>query len=1036
MNRRIITGILAVLTSFTGWAGFQDFDGEGSESFKAPSPFELSREKAFSMPNSLKLPLGTVARKATIPMAAVSVKPGQLLGISLNYWTPSNFVPATLTIVGLDSDNRETEAINLTLPRTDGWGRLEEIVAVPNNPGMQSVILRLNIPAQSSVGNLYFDNVRTVALDKKADFEIEAFRLPEFDQWKGRSFEQERLLFDPNTRLFLDWHKSKFGESCVEMTGNNTPFQYPMRITNIKIVAGQSYELNFFYNTSASYSESMAMVIVFFRDAANNTLKEQARLPLGKTTDWREASLNIIPPPTAAYMDVTLRFFNIAPTEKIYINRIILDKGHPEVKIAYQIDPAAKILTGRIITHSIPVSQTKLTLFMENRNIPVTNDGEFKIDLVELPDTKITLTAEAAWADRKVSAQTFFHNFNQHPWENSTLGKLKDGDPAPFPWQNLRYDQQSRKVTTWNPQIEFSPTGALTQIELNVSKEKLLRSPVRLELNNEDIFTNYDSDTFKPVTTSPNYTSFAGQLRNRDFKINVDTRVEFDGMVKYVFDIQAVKDTEIKTLALKYAPAASDYMACVDGSWTTYDIGILRDRKHYETGRFYPILWTGKLEYGLYWCGERLFPEVEVQQKTCNTMNYGGDFTIMLVNAPLSLKAGQSHRFEYAFGSTPFRPATQDVPQWRFRAGKYTNSELLWPMRKIMPSFGFPKSPDDPAILENFLKSTAGQRIFVYQIPFYAMTNIPQYFYFEKLWKNQPERVYPAGDDSGYPYPFFLIDIANQSWQDLYLQNYKKYLTDNKFGGVYFDCVSVYANQTPAGNFSYRVFSVRDFLQRIYILQRQLNPDSWSIAHCGSAICDFNVLFSDILLTGEHYREQCMKYRYYLEFLTLEEFRIQNCTEFGPLRMFLPQFRGSKTQAPDIAVHTMGMILLHNQYPFPSFICEDIVEACRNRYYSFYDSGRNNRFVPYWKSCAIDSGNPSVPCSALVNDAGTLLIYLNATNRPQEFTLPANLTGDIQVYDPLKKQTDNAKPGQKITIEPYMMKMGLSGSPDIWKTIR
>jgi hypothetical protein len=223
---------------------------------------------------------------------------------------------------------------------------------------------------------------------------------------------------------------------------------------------------------------------------------------------------------------------------------------------------------------------------------------------------------------------------------------------------------------------------------------------------------------------------------------------------------------------------------------------------------------------------------------------------------------------------------------------------------------------------------------------------------------------------------------------------------------------------------------------RIYVLQRQLNPDSWTYNHCGSAICDFNALFSNIMLTGEHYREKCLKYRYYLEFMTLEEFRIQNCTEFGPLRTFLPQFSGGKTEASDVADHTMGMVMLHNLNLHPSLIAKDVVDACRNRYYSFYDSGKNNRFIPYWKPGAADSGNPAVPCSAFVNDSGTLLVYLNTTNQPQEFSLQTDSRNGALVYDPLIKQTDSAKPRQKIKLEPYMMKMALFGPPDIWKTIR
>ena len=161
------------------------------------------------------------------------------------------------------------------------------------------------------------------------------------------------------------------------------------------------------------------------------------------------------------------------------------------------------------------------------------------------------------------------------------------------------------------------------------------------------------------------------------------------------------------------------------------------------------------------------------------------------------------------------------------------------------------------------------------------MANLPQYSYFAGEWREYPERIYPASSIR-YPAALINVDIGHASWQDLFLKDYFEYLRENPLAGVYFDCVNIYSKSETDGRFRYKVFPVRDFLQRIYIVQREANPRSWSISHCGAAVTDFCNIFAEIALTGEHYRADLQKHRYYLEFQSLEEFRVQNCGKSAP----------------------------------------------------------------------------------------------------------------------------------------------------------
>ena len=170
--------------------------------------------------------------------------------------------------------------------------------------------------------------------------------------------------------------------------------------------------------------------------------------------------------------------------------------------------------------------------------------------------------------------------------------------------------------------------------------------------------------------------------------------------------------------------------------------------------------------------------------------------------------------------------------------------------------------------------------------------------------------------------------------------------------------------------------------------------------------------------------------------MNLEEFRVQNCGNIGPLRMFLPQFRGPKTEAVDTAVHTMGMVLAHNLLLYPSFIKKEIIDNCQYRVFEFQDAGKNNRFQPYWTNGAIDTKNSKVVASSQINSYGVLSYYLNSAPTRETVILSAPAGIKLTVYDPVKNSTAIANSGDKIELDPYMFKMVLIGSPAIWNSIK
>lgn len=1034
--KTVAFSILALGLSSACQAALESFDHKDA---KVPPPFELSSEIAYTDPKSLKLSLGGAARQEDLPVPLLKVE-GRLVGISFNYTDTPDTGSFFLRAIFRDANGTEVAALERPVPKAHGWSRFETILAVPPRPEITHVSLQLRSGGQKEGAAIFLDNVRLESLQQPSDFQQGTFLLDSFDQWKKDSFAHERLLFGEGGKQFFDWQKSKFGESCAEFTGAGEKelFQYPMRISSLKISPDKAYTLTFFYNASPAYTTNSALVMATFYNQAGKPIGERPRLLLPKTEDWTDTRFDITPPAGAETVDLSFRLARVKPDVQVYVNRIAFAEGSPRVELQTTINSEKKTLQGQVKAVMAPEgSATTARLVDEKGQTLLTpeidTNGEFIIDLSKLPDQTFEVIAELSWPEGKNQASSTFTNFNEHPWAND-LGVLKLGDSPPLPWKDLIYDAERRQITSWNPILTFSENAGLEQVTLQKTSEDLLRNPVRLLVNGKDIFTETSGEGPLQAEDSPNHVTLTRRLAGDGFVAHLEARAEFDGMVKYRVRIEALRDVTLDSVDLEYAPVFSDGLICADGGWINHQVVDLKKMGHFQTSRFFPMIWTGKQEAGLYVCTESLSPKVETQKTDCHFLNHDGLFTTKFVNQPLELRKGESHLVEYAMGVTPFRPLTKDDPPWRFRAGKYSTGELLWPRLPHHPLFGFPQAPEDHTVIPQWLESAGGQEVrkFNYQIPYFASTSLPQYPYFAKAWHTEPAMIYTA-ENLRRDNDVLRLNVSQKSWQDIYLQAFKEYFSKYKFGGVYYDCVSFHQGKQPDGAVAYRLFALRDYLQRIYVLQRQLDPESWTFAHSGASVVDFNAVFSDIILTGEHYRGPLTTHRYYLEFLTLEEFRIHNCTEFGPLRMFLPQYKGEKAEAADTATHTLGMVLVHNLSLYPNFVNKGVTAGCRDRSYAFHDSGTENRFKSYWKEGAHQTGNVGVVASVYENSRGALRIYLNTSAERQTISLAgAADSGALTVYDPLHGKTSTAEEGDELTLEPYMMKMVLAAPAEIW----
>ncbi len=264
-------------------------------------------------------------------------------------------------------------------------------------------------------------------------------------------------------------------------------------------------------------------------------------------------------------------------------------------------------------------------------------------------------------------------------------------------------------------------------------------------------------------------------------------------------------------------------------------------------------------------------------------------------------------------------------------------------------------------------------------------------------------------------------DYRERSWTDLYVKSLAENMRDYNWDGVYYDCFGADTLKENGETFI-PIFECRVFQERVYNAQRFYKKDSITMSHLGGGQASPLTAFSNIVLMGEQYRAAFLKHTYYLEFMTLDEFRYENAVNIGPDRMLLPQYRqDEKINSPAVATHFMGISLLHNQMVYPNFIRSDIELSIRDRQYAF--GMDTSSFFGYWKpnQDGIGTNNPAVPASFYKNNTGFFITVLNTTAQEQEFSLKSAIPfSNAECFFPDSGKSTVIKSGEKIKLAPYM----------------
>jgi Glycoside hydrolase 123, N-terminal domain len=965
---------------------------------------------------------------------SVPVKPGEKYGFSCNYKNRGTISSSSIMIITIfyDKNKKQMGSHRKVYQKSAAWRYIcFDLIVPPKASSMQVALRLINVPATCTV---FFSNIKLADLSSNKDFFMTDFKT-HFEPWDDSVKVFEHFSIRPSGKILRDWKLAKVGEACFMANGTNEAMQYPFKIDRIRVHGNKSYVFEVDYKTSKGIaSNDTAMLLFYYYDAENKKLRHDYLFVAKSKGQWKAAKKVMIAPKGSKFLDIHFNLRNIASVETIYLDNIRFYTEKPRAYVKFLIYPETKTLKTFCSTTSV------LSDDFKSASIVISTDKTEKCRIAAPLNVKQAIDI-AAWKNGKYSIYSVietksgkkikskikpFNIFNKIPWLNNKLGILSESASPPVPWNRYPFSFNNGTVITWNNRITFSNNLQLKSISYSKDKYELLSAPMQFLVNGKDVFKKEQNSPAK-YKVNPHEISSANNIKGDGFDLQVKTLTDYTGFVKYELTLKATRNIELNQARLVLSANGVEFLNQADGSWTYSKAFDLVKDKGWKASRFFPVIWLGNMKRGLYWYCEKLYPAKETMSKVWASVDTAGKLTIDIVNKPLKLAAGQKHSIAFGIGVTPNRPDRKLWRTLRFRGGKFNNFDNLWAVPKYFKYYGFPKATGERAVLmDKYVKATSHYKMF-YQCPTYIATNLPQWSYFKQAWEANPARRY--FNVEGLDYDLAKGNYKDQTWTDFYLQNFVSFMKKFKFNGVYHDCEEL--NSLMDGkDFAYPVFALRRYLRRIYIAQRQLNPDSFTVSHIGINFACPPVAFSDVLLMGENYRQGCIDNNYYLEFISLRLFRAENAASIGANRMFLPQFRQTnKREDHKISLHTLGLVMCHNLILYPNCINQEMVKRVRDFQYTF--GMDNTDFFPYWEKnpYGIKTDNPKVICSFYKNSKGFLLSMLNSTNKAQKFKVKLKKLGvdmpslqkiKIVLFEPLSNKKSKIDLGTSIKLKPYM----------------
>lgn len=822
--------------------------------------------------------------------------------------------------------------------------------------------------------------------------------------------------------LVNDWSSCPAGESCYQASREpSQKFQYPIQIT-AKVVPEQRYRFSYSHEMRGKHKATFFVFYkdrdkAYIRDASGSIHTDKFKLSATKHSD--KNSFVFAPPLGSRYALVYLRMegderFTLYMGKEYSLQKI---KTSPELVWEAEVDPKTHLLTGTVrVKHGRRYTNAVVFLRSPSKNISYSTrvDESFQINLQDYFLDNEEITVEVVSGNLRTSQK--FINYNTAPYTN-TLGILKTFELPPKPWKALSWEPQKRLIKTWNHEIRVNDFLEITEVKLvNLNKMSLFvqgGSP-KLLLNGKDIMYTLDAGKIVTVLESPNKIILKNKFNSAGVEAEITMEINYDGLV--VYDIVLEPKRKINTFQLRYKQYNATWQMYNDGSWKHYKLRKIRKKKQLSTQRFYPFVWNGNQEYGIYWMAEKLYPSINPSRIWHRSSGEEGTQIELITK---SLKHRVHLRFALGFTPSKQEKKSDETDSLVFRTKGLSNFDMIWSTPETSRYFGFPKRARGLNLSSKKNKKT--KILSYYQAATYCMDSIPEWGYYQKVWKNLPTHTYDFSKT--FHAKARRVDLSQKSWQDFYLANLKGLLERNRaLNGLYFDVMQLHLSKRGDA-YIYPVFDMRKFFERIYVMQKQMNQDAWFFLHSSPSMFGVGSPFGDILMSGEEFHTKMKRHRFYLEAMSIDTFSMQFATRSGAKRMFLAQYGKEKGVKQDIprAIHAVGLSMLHDILLYPTYLNSETAYNMQSKKIDFFGKNAYD-FVPYWE---LDDGlSTPVKTSSYIQRGSkrVFLVVFNTTDKKRNFTLPMIPQGyRVSVYDPLDNSTKQQK--KTFVLEPYMCKL-------------
>lgn len=655
---------------------------------------------------------------------------------------------------------------------------------------------------------------------------------------------------------------------------------------------------------------------------------------------------------------------------------------------------------------------------------------------------------------------------------------------VPAPWTPLRVEKRAGgfRVRCWDREYDFAADSFVQRI--SSAGHPLLAGPVRVFARADGRNVLWSKSSLKLLSRSPDQAVFSQMLAGSGLTLRAQAEVEFDGMMRFDWDLSASKPTRLEALTLE-VPIRKDHAKyfyqyrgyCGDDR----KFGALTGEKMFKG--FRPFLWFGDDERGIGWFAESDRNWFNADPSRVTEIVADGDTLFLrlhLVSSPVNLLSGAAARrivpvmtdravpnvgsLRYTFGlqATPVKPVEKDT--WDYRA-----------ICVVQNAPGAASTTDKLSLKPRLLDrlANAGVRTIVL---FEHWTDIEAHFattrrkeirrivrdchargiqvllYFGFLlsesapeWRDfgNNSLVLPRSGWAVYKYPPQPTQTAwrvclRSHWQDILLAGMGRAFDELGADGVYLDGTAhSYACRNlihgcgalrPDGSIAptYPIFSVRSAMRRIYQVVKSRNPDGQVNVHNSSCMTIPTLAWATSTWDGE-------------QFAGLKAGR--KLGGFLPLDTFRTEFMGHQWGVPAEFLcygrplsysQALAVSLLHD-VPVRPFLLTPDLDVISSVWRVMDDFGRKEaEWVPYWRNEAFLKPSPPGVFASLYRHPrnGVLLVASNLSQRTAAGELRLNIPAlgfggkRFRAFDALTGKDEQVRDGRlRFKLGPFAWRM-------------